>query len=64
MKPYDVKQPPPKGAHQERIAGESGQWGNLPPRLREDMMQQAQLRFLQEYETRLRAYYKLLGADE
>ncbi len=46
------------------MAGENGQWGNLPPRLREDMLQQAQHKFLREYEDRLRAYYKLLGADE
>jgi len=28
------------------------------------MLQQSQLKFLQDYDERLRRYYKLLGADE
>lgn len=46
------------------MAGENGQWGNLPPRLREDMLQQAQLEPISDYRERLRRYYILLGADE
>lgn len=64
-KPYSTNQPPPPpNQYVKRIAGENGQWGNLPPRLREDILQQVQLEPIQEYRERLRRYYILLGADE
>jgi len=39
-------------------------WGNLPPKLRDEIIQSAQEDFLPEYQERLRRYYRILAGKE
>jgi hypothetical protein len=39
-------------------------WGNLPPKLRDEIIQSAQEEFLPEYQERLSRYYKILAGQE
>ncbi|MEW6026859.1 MAG: hypothetical protein AB1599_06170, partial [Planctomycetota bacterium] len=39
-------------------------WGNLPPKLRDEIIQSAQEEFLPEYQERLSRYYKILAGEE
>jgi len=39
-------------------------WGNLPPKLRDEIIQSAQEEFLPEYQDRLSRYYKILAGEE
>ena len=48
----------------QRTPGQNGQWGNLPPRLREDILQSQGENFILEYNDRLERYFKLLAGDE
>lgn len=38
-------------------------WGNLPPKLRDEIIQSAQEEFLPEYQERLSRYYKILAGE-
>ncbi|MDI6732528.1 MAG: hypothetical protein QME51_04395 [Planctomycetota bacterium] len=39
-------------------------WGNLPPKLRDEIIQSAQEEFLPEYQDRLSRYFKILAGEE
>ena len=64
MRPYTPPPSNPNIPHGQRTPGANGQWGNLPPRLRDDILQSQQQDFILDYRDRLKAYYKLLAGDE
>lgn len=59
---YDAKGdlPPPYTPRKS----DGKKWGNLPPKLREEIIQSAQEEFLPEYQDRLSRYYKILAGQE
>lgn len=61
-KAYDSKGELPDGFTQRRSDGLK--WGNLPPKLRDEIIQSAQEEFLPEYQERLTRYFKILAGKE
>lgn len=59
---YDAKSDLPDGFTQRRSDGLK--WGNLSPKLRDEIIQSAQEEFLPEYQERLTRYFKILAGKE
>jgi hypothetical protein len=65
QKPYQVPpHKPPESPHSPRIADLKEKWGNLPPKLREEIMMKMLDDLLPEYEDRIMRFYKLLNEME
>lgn len=65
-RPYEVPpHNPPVNENTLRAASEDPRWGELPERLREELLQsRGDWGSLQEYEERIREYFKSLSEDE
>jgi hypothetical protein len=61
-KAYDAKSDLPDPYTPRKSDGKK--WGNLPPKLRDEIIQSAQEEFLPEYQDRLSRYYKILAGQE
>jgi len=59
---YDAKGDLPDGFTTRR--SDRLKWGNLPPKLRDEIIQSAQEEFLPEYQERLTRYFKILAGKE
>ena len=59
---YDAKSDLPDPYTPRKSDGKK--WGNLPPKLRDEITQSAQEEFLPEYQERLSRYYKILAGEE
>jgi hypothetical protein len=59
---YDDKGQLPNGFTTRRSDGLK--WGNLPPKLRDEIIQSAQEEFLPEYQERLMRYFKILAGQQ
>jgi len=59
---YDAKGDLPEPYTPRKSDGKK--WGNLPPKLRDEIIQSAQEEFLPEYQERLSRYYKILAGEE
>jgi hypothetical protein len=59
---YDAKGNLPDGFTPRR--SDALKWGNLPPKLRDEIIQSAQEEFLPEYQERLIRYFKILAGKE
>ncbi|MEK7309655.1 MAG: hypothetical protein AAB038_02415 [Planctomycetota bacterium] len=59
---YDAKSDLPDPYAPRKSDGKK--WGNLPPKLRDEIIQSAQEEFLPEYQERLSRYYKILAGEE
>ncbi len=65
QKPYQVPpHKPPETPQSPRIADPKEKWGNLPPKLREEIMMKMLDELLPEYEERIMRFYKLLNEME
>ncbi|MBI5778202.1 MAG: hypothetical protein HZA49_01940 [Planctomycetes bacterium] len=58
---YDAKADLPDPYTPRKSDGKK--WGNLPPKLRDEIIQSAQEEFLPEYQDRLSRYYKILAGE-
>lgn len=59
---YDAKSDLPELYAPRKSDGKK--WGNLPPKLRDEIIQSIQEEFLPEYQERLSRYYKILAGEE